>query len=92
LLFFALEAPASFRSSSSSSGHGSLKCVSSKSSENASRHDDSEESGVGHEEEEEMQQILVEFLSNITTPKVNQIRLLMDERHYIDIYLTAVSL
>ena len=35
-----------------------------------SRHDDSEESGVGHEEEDEMNQLLVELLSNIRTPRV----------------------
>lgn len=37
------------------------------------RHDDSEESGVGHEEEEEMQQLLVELLSNMRTPRVRVI-------------------
>ena len=35
-----------------------------------SHQDDSEESGVGHEEDEEMQQLLVELLSLIRTPKV----------------------
>jgi hypothetical protein len=35
------------------------------------QHDDSEESGVGHEEEEEIQQLLIELLSNIKTPKVS---------------------
>ena len=35
------------------------------------RHDDSEESGVGHEEDEEMQQLLLELLSNTRTPKVS---------------------
>ena len=35
-----------------------------------SRHDDSEESGVGHEEEDEINQLLVELLSNIRTPRV----------------------
>eukprot|EP00095_Tigriopus_kingsejongensis_P003703 maker-scaffold382_size189932-snap-gene-0.26 protein:Tk03703 transcript:maker-scaffold382_size189932-snap-gene-0.26-mRNA-1 annotation:"fibronectin type-iii domain-containing protein 3a" len=38
-----------------------------------SRHEDSEESGVGHEEEEEIQQLLEELLSNIRTPKVSDI-------------------
>ncbi|XP_059082249.1 fibronectin type-III domain-containing protein 3A-like isoform X2 [Tigriopus californicus] len=38
-----------------------------------SRHEDSEESGVGHEEEEEIQQLLVELLSNVRTPKVSDI-------------------
>ena len=36
-----------------------------------SHQDDSEESGVGHEEDEEMQQLLVELLSLIRTPKVH---------------------
>ena len=35
------------------------------------RHEDSEESGVGHEEDEEMQQLLLELLSNMRTPKVH---------------------
>ena len=37
------------------------------------QNDDSEESGVGHEEEEEIQQLLIELLSNIKTPKVSQL-------------------
>ena len=37
------------------------------------RQDDSEESGVGHEEDEEVQQLIVELLSNITTPRVSEI-------------------
>ena len=39
-----------------------------------SHQDDSEESGVGHEEDEEMQQLLVELLSLIRTPKVSIIK------------------
>ena len=35
--------------------------------------DDSEESGVGHEEDEEVQQLIIELLSNITTPRVSEI-------------------
>ena len=35
--------------------------------------EDSEESGVGHEEEEEIQQLIIELLSNISTPKVSEV-------------------
>ena len=42
--------------------------------------DDSEESGVGHEEDEEMQQLLVELLSLIRTPKVKYIFLYKEKK------------
>lgn len=70
----------SFRSPSSGSGSSGIGSSSSSTSGGAnnpnrvktprSHQDDSEESGVGHEEDEEMQQLLVELLSLIRTPKV----------------------
>lgn len=57
--------------SGSSAGSGSNG---NKSKSDSRTQDDSEESGVGHEDDEEMQQLLVELLSNIRTPKVSEIQ------------------
>ena len=58
-------------SSSMSSTPGKSGPSSSPAKSDSRQHDDSEESGVGHEEEEEIQQLLIELLSNIKTPKVS---------------------
>jgi hypothetical protein len=71
-----------FRSSGSSGSGGSTSGLgssstgkngpgSSQAKSDSRQNDDSEESGVGHEEEEEIQQLLIELLSNIKTPKVS---------------------
>ena len=51
---------------SSGVGNSGTKCK----PDSQRQQEDSEESGVGHEEEEEIQQLLLELLSNIRTPKV----------------------
>ena len=58
-----------------SSGSGSGNVPGTRGKTPRSHQDDSEESGVGHEEDEEMQQLLVELLSLIRTPKVRNFKL-----------------
>ena len=53
-------------------GQGQAARSSSSKAVDPSRHEDSEESGVGHEEEEEIQQLIVELLSNMRTPRVRK--------------------
>ena len=65
-------------SASGSSGQGLLQNSQSRGNKSLldlSRHEDSEESGVGHEEEEEIQQLIIELLSNMRTPRVRKTRL-----------------
>ena len=56
--------------SSTSAGSGTVPGGTTRGKTPRTHQDDSEESGVGHEEDEEMQQLLVELLSLIRTPKV----------------------